>query len=75
MQTYRDWDNNSGIEAFEIGSDYIVVQFKKGRYRLYTYTYRSASQHDIEYMKQLALDGDGLNEYIVENKIDYESKE
>lgn len=74
MQTYRDWDNDSGVTAYEIGNDYIIIQFKVGRDRFYKYTYNSTGSSDIEEMKRLASAGDGLNEYIVENKVNYESK-
>lgn len=74
MQTYRDWDNDSGILAYEIGGDYIVIQFRTGRYTSYKYTYGSAGSHHISEMIRLAQHGDGLNEYVVENKVGYESK-
>ena len=74
MQIYRDWDHDSGILAYEIGNDYITIQFKKGRYRFYKYTAGSAGSAHISQMKRLAELGDGLNEYIVENKIGYASK-
>ena len=74
MENYRDWDNDSGISAYEIGGDYIIVQFKTGRDRFYKYTYNSAGSSCVEEMKGLACAGDGLNEYIVENKVNYESK-
>jgi hypothetical protein len=74
MENYRDWDNDSGIESYEIGDDYIVVKFKSGRNRFYKYTYRSARPDDIEEMKKMAHVGDGLNEFIVEEKVNYESK-
>ncbi len=74
MNNYRDWDNDSGVTSYEIGDDYIIVQFKSGRDRYYKYTHASAGSMDIEEMKKLASAGDGLNEYIVENKVNYESK-
>lgn len=73
MQLYRDWDHDSGIRAYEIGSDYIVVEFKTGRSRCYKYTYSSAGMNDVERMKQLARSGDGLNEFIGKRK-DYADK-
>lgn len=73
MQTYKDWDNDSGILAYEIGSDYIIVQFKKGRDLFYKYTYGSAVISHISEMKRLAQIGDGLNEYIVRNKVRHET--
>lgn len=74
MEQYRDWDNDSGILTYEIGEDYIIVEFKNGRYRFYKYTYGSGGSINIEQMKQLAHEGDGLNEYILDNKVNYDSK-
>lgn len=73
MELYRDWDNDSGIRAFEIGTDYIIVEFKTGRNRFYKYTYSSSGTNDVERMKQLASAGDGLNEFIGTRK-DYANK-
>lgn len=61
--TYRDIDHDSGISAYEIGADYIAVQFKGG-YKTYFYTYASAGAAHVEQMKKLAETGDGLNSYI-----------
>ena len=74
MGYYRDWDKDSGVEAYEIGSGYIIVRFKQGRNRNYKYTTSSAGENNIWRMHQLAQQGDGLNEFIVENHIQYESK-
>ncbi len=74
MENYRDWDNDSGIVAYEIGSDYVIVQFKSGRNRFYKYTYGTAGSSNIEEMKRMAQAGDGLNEFVVEREINYESK-
>jgi len=71
---YPDPDGDSGIDAFDIGDDYIVVYFKKGRHSVYRYTYGSAGQAAIEQMKTLANHGNGLNSYISLNKPAYESK-
>ncbi len=74
MENYRDWDNDSGIEAYEIENDAIIIQFKNGRNKFYKYTNFSCGSDNIAIMKQLACEGEGLNEFIVENKIEYESK-
>lgn len=62
MQSYYDLNGNSGIVAFEVGVDYITVQFSTGA--LYTYSYRSAGIEKVENMKRLAVQGSGLNSYI-----------
>ncbi|MGB4758704.1 MAG: hypothetical protein WBP26_01480 [Candidatus Saccharimonadales bacterium] len=74
MQPYKDLGNDSGVAAYENGSDYIKVQFKEGRWTLYTYTYQSAGSAAIETMKALAQQGQGLNSYISTHKPPYSSK-
>lgn len=65
MEIYRDIDGDSGIAAYELGSDSITVQFSTGA--VYLYTYASAGTHNIERMKQLAQSGDGLNAFIMKH--------
>jgi hypothetical protein len=74
MERYRDWDNDSGIVAYEIGGDYIIVEFRSGKHRVYTYTHTSTGSANVENMKTLARRGDGLNEFIVEHKVRYSSR-
>ena len=62
MTPYRNLGGNSGIEAYEIGPDFIRVQFSGGS--IYLYTYASAGSQNIEHMKQLAVNGQGLNSFI-----------
>ena len=63
MERYRDTGGDSGVAAYEIGSDYIRVQFS-GTSRTYTYSYRKAGSTHVENMKQSARNGSGLNSYI-----------
>jgi hypothetical protein len=42
MTPYRDWDKDSGIRAYELGSSYMDVAFKDGA--IYRYTSVSAGQ-------------------------------
>lgn len=74
MEYYRDWDHNSNILAYELGNDYVIVQFKSGRWRFYKYTVFSCGSFNITEMKRLAIAGNGLNEYIIRNKVAYDSK-
>lgn len=62
MEPYRDINGDSGIAAYEIGSDYIKVQFKDGA--VYLYTAASVGSAHIAEMQRLARSGDGLNAYI-----------
>lgn len=62
MTPYRDWDKDSGIRAYELGSTHMDVAFKDGA--VYRYTSVSAGQANIDRMIVLARAGDGLNEFI-----------
>lgn len=62
MECYKNLGDNSGIAAYEIGQGFIRVQFSDGS--IYLYTYASAGPRNIEYMKQLAAAGEGLNAFI-----------
>ncbi len=62
MEHYKNLSGNSGITAFEIGPKSITLEFADGG--VYLYTYRSAGRERIEKMKELAMDGRGLNTYI-----------
>lgn len=66
MEKYLNRGGNSGVLSFEIGDDYVSVYFK-GNSKLYKYSYRSANTYHIEAMKRLALNGSGLNSYIMNN--------
>lgn len=56
------------------GEKYITVQFKSGKYTVYTYTYESAGADAVEMMKSLAQQGHGLNSYISKNKPGHSEK-
>ena len=62
MERYRNIDGDSGVSAYEIGVDFIRVQFGTGA--TYLHTYSSAGSANIEQMKILAKKGDGLNSFI-----------
>lgn len=62
MQRYKNFSGTSGVRAFEIGPDYIVLTYKTGK--PYIYTYESAGKENVEEMKRLALKGSHLNKFI-----------
>jgi len=62
MEQYRNLGGDSGVTGYEIGSDFIKVNFKDDS--LYLYTYESTGQQDVETMKELATAGTGLNSFI-----------
>jgi len=62
MTPYANRGGDSGVAAFEVGADFIVVQFTTGARYLYNHAATGAA--NIARMKELALDGHGLNEFI-----------
>ncbi len=62
MTPYKNVSGDSGVSAYEIGSDFIRVRFSTGQ--TYLWTNASAGRVHIERMKQLAFAGKGLNTYI-----------
>ncbi|GAB5540083.1 MAG: hypothetical protein Salg2KO_21860 [Salibacteraceae bacterium] len=62
MIRYRDWDNDSGVRAFDIGPSHIDIEFKSGA--IYRYTSMSVGARNLDTMIQLAKAGDGLNAFI-----------
>jgi len=62
MQKYKNLGGDSGVVFYEIGDDYIKVQFSDGA--IYLYTNSSAGVHNINEMKTLANLGQGLNSFI-----------
>jgi hypothetical protein len=65
MERYKNLGRDSGVTAFEIGVDSIIVEFKTGA--TYLYNHLSTGQADIERMKILATAGTGLNSFIVKH--------
>ncbi len=66
METYGNAGGDSGISAYEIGSDYVSVRFSNTG-KVYTYSYSRAGKSHVDYMKILAKSGSGLNSYIMRN--------
>ena len=66
MQPYFDINGNSNVLCYDIGTNYIDVQFR-GTPKEYRYSYSSAGANNVETMKSLARQGHGLNSYINKN--------
>jgi hypothetical protein len=62
MTTYKNLSGNSGIKAYEIAADNIIVQFNSGD--KYVYSYTVPGRDAVEAMKILATKGIGLSTYI-----------
>lgn len=65
MERYKNLAGDSGVAAYEAGSDFIRVQFSDSS--VYLYTYASAGPNNVEHMKRLAVNGRGLNSFINTN--------
>lgn len=62
MEPYANRGGDSGIVAYELAAQSIVVQFEDGW--KYLYTHSSAGRTNIDRMEDLARRGEGLNEFI-----------
>lgn len=62
MQRYPNLSGDSGVTAYEIGVDHIIVQFRGGR--SYRYSHARAGRQHVDRMKELAMAGRGLSTYI-----------
>ncbi|HYG32219.1 MAG TPA: hypothetical protein VD810_04440 [Methylophilaceae bacterium] len=65
LHHYKNRHRDSGVTAYEIGDDYIKVEFAGGP--LYMYTHEIPGAGHVERMKKLALQGQGLSTYISRN--------
>ncbi len=73
MKPYKNSSGNSGISAYEIEKDSIVLKFKHDG--AYLYTYGRPGKKDVEAMKKLAVQGKGLTTYVTKHVRDnYERK-
>ena len=62
MIKYQNKAGDSGVIAYEVGGDYILIKFKDGTHYLYT-DIATGTKHIAE-MKKLASEGKGLSTYI-----------
>ena len=62
MIVYHNRSGDSGVVAYEWGSDWIRVQFTGGH--VYEYTHESAGRKNVATMKRLAESGSGLSTFI-----------
>ncbi len=62
MPLYKNSSRSSGIMAYTSYKDSIKIVFKDGE--TYLYSYESAGKKNIEEMKKLAAQGEGLTTYI-----------
>ncbi|WP_144147845.1 hypothetical protein [Paraburkholderia sp. BCC1884] len=62
MERYRNISGDSGVEAYEIGDDFVKLRFRTGG--VYWYTEASVGARHLAALKRLARRGQGLSTYI-----------
>ena len=62
MEPYKNLSGNSGVESFEIGPDFVRVQFHDEP--PYLCTDQSVGHENVERMKHLDRSGTGLSTFI-----------
>ena len=60
----------SGVTAYELGDDFIRVQFRGNK--VYKYSHNSAGEDTVNTMKRLANNQGGLSTFISQNKPGFE---
>jgi hypothetical protein len=68
MQKYRNVSGDSGVVAYAIHDEAIVIRFVNGS--TYRYTRSSAGAKHLAAMKELARNGSGLATYISQHRDD-----
>jgi len=63
LKKYRNVSGKSGVSAYEIGEDFILIQFVNTR-ETYVYNYGMPGRETVEQMKALARSGKGLSTFI-----------
>lgn len=62
MRPYGNLSGNSGVTAYEVGDDFIAIEFQDGS--VYSYTNTVTGLSNIQIMKRLAASGSGLSTFI-----------
>jgi len=62
MERYKNVSGWSGVVGYEIGEDYIRIQFKNSK--ILKYSYGSAGKDQVEQMKLIAQNGQNLNSFV-----------
>lgn len=64
MEHYENLGGNSNVVGYEIDGDSILIEFRTGVHRFYTYNSSKPGNIHVAQLKQLAIAGQGLNSYI-----------
>ncbi|TAL66245.1 MAG: hypothetical protein EPN84_00610 [Legionella sp.] len=74
MEPYLNLSRNSGVCAYELGTDFIRVEFIN--HSIYRYTQDGVGLENLNKMKELARQGHGLSTFISQHiKKNYAEKE
>jgi hypothetical protein len=65
MKPYQNRSADSGVVAYEITDDSIVIKFRDGG--IYRYDHAVTGKNEVEEMKRRALAGKGLATFINRN--------
>ena len=63
MKKYKNVSGKSGVSGYEIGKDFILIQFVNSK-ETYVYNYVMPGKETVEQMKTLARRGQGLSTFI-----------
>jgi hypothetical protein len=63
MRPYLNLSSTSGVRAYDLGPDFIDVEFHD-RDKPYRYRSRRVGRENVEQMKKLAMAGRGLGTFI-----------
>jgi len=64
MTPYKNLSGKSNVVSYEMGEDSIHVVFKSGTHCNYLYDHVKPGRAIVDRMKDLAVQGHGLNSYI-----------
>ena len=62
MERYLNVSGDSGVTRYDMGPDFIRVQFQDAT--IYVYDHACPGKHHVDRMKELAASGRGLGTYI-----------
>ena len=72
LTPYRNLSENSGVIAYRISADKIVIEFRNGDQ--YEYTVASCGAAAVQVMQQYARTGRGLSTFISQHNPKYARK-
>lgn len=72
MKEYKNLNNNSLVESYEINDKYIDIKYKDNLY-VYRFSEKTLGYKKFQSMKEFAIQGYGLYTYIIGEKLIYDS--